>query len=183
MVKTRQASPSGSKPEKNRVRKNNLPAGLKSTPLTARKTQSPEGFSHGTDVVPHIAGKSEAPRKNTGKAKVSHPEEDMNGNGKIRFKSLVINGTKYRTRLNQKFERRKSWQSPDPRKISSGIPGTVIKVYVEEGQEVKAGDQMLILEAMKMKNRIMFHTGGTVKAVHVKEGEKIPKDFLMLELG
>ena len=105
-----------------------------------------------------------------------------NGNGKVRYRSLVINGTKYRTQLNYKFEKRKTWQSPDPRKISSAIPGTVIKIYVEQGQEVKAGEQMLILEAMKMKNRIVFHTGGTVKALYVKEGEKIPKDFLMLEL-
>ena len=104
------------------------------------------------------------------------------GNGKVRCKSLVIDGTKYRTRINRKFENRKTWENPDNRKITSSIPGTVIKVYVQEGQEVRAGDQMLILEAMKMKNKIMFHTDGKVKAVHVKEGEKVPKDFLMLEL-
>lgn len=106
-----------------------------------------------------------------------------NGNGKVRCKSLVIHGTKYRTRLNRKFENRKTWGKPDPRKIISNIPGTIIKVYVQEGQEVKEGDQMLILEAMKMKNKVFFDTGGTVKSVHVREGEKIPKNFLMVELG
>jgi biotin carboxyl carrier protein len=104
------------------------------------------------------------------------------GNGKIRCKSLIIDGTRYRTRLNQKFEKRKSWESPDPRKITSSIPGTILRLDIKEGQEVQAGDPMLILEAMKMKNKIMFHTGGTVKSIHVKEGEKVPKDHLMVEL-
>ena len=105
-----------------------------------------------------------------------------NGNGKLRCKSLVIDGTKYRTRLNQKFESRKPWEPPNPKKISSSIPGTIIKIDVKVGQKVNEGEQMLILEAMKMKNKILFNTSGTVKSIHVKEGERIPKDFLMLEL-
>ena len=47
---------------------------------------------------------------------------------------------------------------------------------------MKEGDQMLILEAMKMRNRIMFHSGGRVKSIRVSEGERIPKDYLMVEL-
>ena len=105
-----------------------------------------------------------------------------NGNGKMRYKSLVIDGTKYRTHLNYKFEKRRAWEDPDSRKITSSIPGTVIKIFVKEGQVVKEGDQMLILEAMKMKNKIMFNADGTVKTIHVKEGEKVPKDFLMVEM-
>lgn len=108
---------------------------------------------------------------------------DLNGdfgNGKVRYKTLVIDGTKYRTNYNQKFEKRKAWENPDHRKISSQIPGTILKILVEPGQEVQAGDQMLILEAMKMKNKILFHDAGTVKEILVKEGDKIPKDHLML---
>ena len=104
------------------------------------------------------------------------------GNGKVRCKSLVIDGTKYRTRLNKKFENRRPWESPDPRKIVSNIPGTVVKINIKEGQEVSEGEQMLVLEAMKMKSRILFHMGGTVKSIHVKEGEKIRKNILMVEL-
>ena len=101
---------------------------------------------------------------------------------KTRCKSLVIDGTKYLTRLNAKFENRKKWEVPDPQKILSTIPGTVVKIFIKEGQEVKEGDQMLILEAMKMNNRIMFHHGGRVKYIRVSEGERIPKDHLMVEL-
>ena len=53
---------------------------------------------------------------------------------------------------------------------------------VKVGQKVSEGEQMLILEAMKMKNTILFHIDGTVKSIHVKEGEKISKDHLMVEM-
>jgi len=101
---------------------------------------------------------------------------------KVRCKSLVIDGTKYRTQYNKKFQNRKKWDNPDPRKILSFIPGTIVKVYVKEGQEVKPGDNMLILEAMKMKNKVVFHREATVKSIKVKEGEKVPKNHLMIEL-
>ncbi len=103
-------------------------------------------------------------------------------NGKVRCKSLDIDGTKYKTRLNYKFENRKSYEPPDSRKITSSISGTIFKVLVEEGQKVKQGEQMLVLEAMKMKNNILFHTEGTVKTIHVREGEKVFKNRLLVEL-
>ena len=53
---------------------------------------------------------------------------------------------------------------------------------VEEGQKVKEGDQILVLEAMKMKNKILFSEDGTVKSIHVKEGEKVSKNRLMVTL-
>ena len=110
--------------------------------------------------------------------------ENNNGNGekKVRCKSLIIEGTKYRTLLNRKFEERKKWEAHDPKLVMSTIPGTIVKIFVSEGQEVSEGEQMLILEAMKMKNYILFHTGGKVKSIKVTEGEKVPKDYLMLEL-
>ena len=103
---------------------------------------------------------------------------------KPRFSSLVIQeqGAKYKTLLTEKYKNRKVWEQPDERKIKSLIPGTVIKVYVEEGQKVKEGDLMMILEAMKMKNKIYFPMDGTVKKIYVSEEEKVPKDHLMIEL-
>jgi biotin carboxyl carrier protein len=155
MAKTRKTSSSRSKPVRNRAQKSANPSQPTPGGTGVKKTGNP---------VTLIEGNGDFT------------------NGKVRYKSLVIDGTKYRTRLNKKFEKRKSWEKPDSRKITSTIPGTIIKVYIEEGQEVKPGDQMLILEAMKMKNKIMFHDGGTVKSLHVREGEKIPKDHLMVVL-
>ncbi|PLX16989.1 MAG: acetyl-CoA carboxylase biotin carboxyl carrier protein subunit [Marinilabiliales bacterium] len=103
---------------------------------------------------------------------------------KIRYNSLVLQeqGAKYKTLLTEKYKNRKRWEKPDLKKIKSLIPGTVIKVYVEEGQKVKEGDLMMVLEAMKMKNKIYFPMDGTVKKIYVKEEEKVPKDHLMIEL-
>lgn len=111
---------------------------------------------------------------------------ETNGNGgdkKARCKTLIIDGDKYRTRYNTKFKNRKTWKNPNPKKITSSIPGTIIKIYTRVGQEVKKGDPILILEAMKMKNKILFNIDGKVKSIKVKEGEKVPKDHVMLELA
>jgi biotin carboxyl carrier protein len=101
---------------------------------------------------------------------------------KPRFKSLIIDGTKYRTIYNHKFENRKKFKLHDPYRIVSYIPGTIVRVVAKEGQEVHRGDMVLILDAMKMKNRLLIEKHGIIKAIHVKEGEKIPKDYLMIEL-
>ncbi len=102
---------------------------------------------------------------------------------KARCKTLIIDGDRYRTRYNSKFEKRKIWKNPNPKKVTSSIPGTIVKVYTKVGQEVKKGDPMLILEAMKMRNKILFHTDGKVKAIKVKEGEIVPKNHLLLEMA
>jgi biotin carboxyl carrier protein len=102
---------------------------------------------------------------------------------KSRCKTLIIDGDKYRTRYNTKFEKRKIWNNPNPKKVTSSIPGTIVKVYTKAGQEVKKGDPMLILEAMKMRNKILFHIDGKVKAIRVKEGEIVPKNHLLLEMA
>lgn len=104
------------------------------------------------------------------------------GDKKQRCNILIIDGTKYRTFYNSKFENRKKYEAPDPNKIISYLPGTVVKLFVKEGQEVKRGDDILILEAMKMKTRMIFGTSGKVKSINVSEGVKVPKDFLMIEL-
>jgi len=111
----------------------------------------------------------------------SDPIEEC-GDKKIRWKSLVVDGIKYRTHHNKKFENRVKWTNPDQCKVFSVIPGTVLKILTSEGEKVSTGDNMIILEAMKMKNKIVFSRDGIVKKISVKEGEKIPKGYLMVEL-
>jgi pyruvate carboxylase subunit B len=102
-----------------------------------------------------------------------------------KFDGLVdfpILSMKYKTRLTKKFTNRKKYEAPNIKDVKSYIPGTVIKVYAKKGRKKKKGETLLILEAMKMRNRILMPVDGKIKAVHVKEGEMIPKDFLMVEL-
>jgi biotin carboxyl carrier protein len=96
--------------------------------------------------------------------------------------SLIIEGSKYKTQLTKKYLNRKNWEAPDPKKLYSYIPGTILKIMVEEGQSVSELDEVIILEAMKMRNRITVPVSGVIKKVYIKEGERVPKGELMLEL-
>ena len=95
---------------------------------------------------------------------------------------FAITARKYKTLLTNKYKNRKFWVNPSPYEIQSYIPGTIIEVFVKEGRVVKEGDPLLILESMKMQNRIDMPFTAKIKKINVKAGERIPKDFLMIEL-
>jgi len=102
-----------------------------------------------------------------------------------KFDGLIdfpILSMKYRTLVTKKFLNRKKYEVPNMKHVKSYIPGTVIKVMAKRGKKLKKGDTMLILEAMKMRNKIIMPFDGKIKVVHVKAGEMIPKDFLMVEI-
>lgn len=106
----------------------------------------------------------------------------MTTQAKPRAKTLNIDGTKYKTSFNAKFENRVKWKEPDQRKIIAFIPGTILKVHVKKGDELKEGDRILVLEAMKMRNNLTVPINGKVKKVNVAEGEAVPKGHLLIEL-
>ena len=57
--------------------------------------------------------------------------------------------------------------------ITAQMPGVILKVYVKEGDEVKAGDPLCVLVAMKMENEICSPKDGTVKEVYINETDKM----------
>jgi len=91
-----------------------------------------------------------------------------------------VHTMEYQTKVTKKYANRKPWQAPDPNEIKSYIPGTIIKINVKVGDQVKEGDSILVLEAMKMQNQIAMPFDGIVKEILVKEGSKIPKNELMV---
>ena len=58
-------------------------------------------------------------------------------------------------------------------KVNSPLPGVIVEVSVKEGQAVKAGQKVAVLEAMKMENEIPAPKDGTITAVHVQKGDSI----------
>jgi biotin carboxyl carrier protein len=106
-------------------------------------------------------------------------EDHDNGAGKKKYRSLTIDGTRYRTQLTEKFKQRDKWDNPHKGKVHSEFPGTVVKVDVEEGEEIEKGDRLYIYEAMKMKNRAYSPVGGMVKEVRIKEADIIRKGDLL----
>ena len=57
--------------------------------------------------------------------------------------------------------------------INSPLPGVIIEVSVKEGQAVKSGQKVAVLEAMKMENDILAEKDGTVTAIHVHKGDSV----------
>ena len=65
--------------------------------------------------------------------------------------------------------------------LKAPMPGLVLKVLVTEGQAVKKGDGLLILEAMKMENIIKASSDGIVKKIHIEEKNIVDKNQKMIE--
>lgn len=68
------------------------------------------------------------------------------------------------------------------KEIKAPMPGLVVEVVVQEGQEVAEGDKLLILSAMKMENSIMIQTPAIIKKINVKAGDAVDKGQIMIEL-
>lgn len=68
-------------------------------------------------------------------------------------------------------------------KVNSPLPGSVISVAVKEGQAVKKGDTLLVLESMKMENPILADCDGTVSKIAVAPGQSVMQDDLLVVIA
>jgi pyruvate carboxylase subunit B len=66
--------------------------------------------------------------------------------------------------------------------VKAIMPGSITRVLVEEGAEVSAGDVLLVLEAMKMENELHAPVSGVVKAIHVRPGEAVEMNAVLVEV-
>ncbi len=79
--------------------------------------------------------------------------------------------------------------APSPAPAASGnsivapMPGKVIKVVVQKGQQITTGDTVVILEAMKMEQEIKATAGGTVSDIPVAAGQTVTKNQPLIVLG
>lgn len=67
--------------------------------------------------------------------------------------------------------------------ISAPMPGTILSINVTVGQKLKAGDILLILEAMKMENEIVAPVDGTVTSIHTTKGTSVNTGDALVTLG
>jgi pyruvate carboxylase subunit B len=66
--------------------------------------------------------------------------------------------------------------------VRAPMPGLVLDVLVEEGDEVETDQGLLVLEAMKMENELKAPSGGIVGAIHVESGAAVDKEALLIEI-
>ena len=103
---------------------------------------------------------------------------------------VTVNGQTYQVEVPQnkasapKMARATSGaaQVGGPKNINSELPGTVTKVVAANGQHVKKGDVLLVIEAMKMANDIVSDVEGTVQRIAVAEGQSVNQGDLLVEL-
>lgn len=76
--------------------------------------------------------------------------------------------------------KRKSASAPGD--VSTTMPGNIVEVLVKEGDQVKAGQAVLITEAMKMETEVQAPIAGTVKAIHVAKGDRVTPGEVLVEI-
>ena len=67
--------------------------------------------------------------------------------------------------------------------LTAPMPGKILEVQVCEGQSVKSGDVLMVMEAMKMEHKIVASNDGVVESIHFKEGDQVPQGAELLSLS
>lgn len=103
-----------------------------------------------------------------------------NQTDKPAYTDLVVDDVVYRTTITKAYANRKAYKVKDPGMVTSFMPGNIQEVFVNVGDEVREGDRLCILEAMKMKNIIVAPFNGVVKSIHVSVGDRVPKNHVLV---
>ncbi len=96
----------------------------------------------------------------------------------VSYSFSVETPTSYRRK---KFLKKKNKGSKE-KYLYAPMPGKIVDILIEEGNEVKAGDAVIILEAMKMQNEIAIIQSGKIKQIKVQPGDNVMKDDILIEL-
>jgi biotin carboxyl carrier protein len=112
---------------------------------------------------------------------------------------IEVNGTPYTVEMEQEIKTTKTPKLIRPEKpaqkapveiqkgsglskITAPLPGTIFKIIVKECDDVKKGDTVLVMEAMKMENNILAEKEGNVKKILVQEGDSVLQGDLLIEI-
>jgi biotin carboxyl carrier protein len=102
--------------------------------------------------------------------------------------TIMINGVWYYFSIETpiSYKRRKylskTVSSSKMEKVSAPMPGKILDIMAEENSDIKQGEAIVILEAMKMQNEILASVSGKVKKVHIKQGDLVMKDDILIEI-
>lgn len=112
---------------------------------------------------------------------------------------IELNGTPYTVEMEQEIKTSKTPKLIRPEKpeqkapteiqkgsglskIIAPLPGTIFKIIAKEGDAVKKGDPVLIMEAMKMENNVLAEKEGVIKKILVQEGDSVLQGDLLMEI-
>lgn len=101
--------------------------------------------------------------------------------------SIKVNGNVYKVQVTTQLDlllKQLGMDNLNTNKIAqikAPMPGLVLKVLIKEGDEVKKGDSLVVLEAMKMENIIKSPADAVVKKIEVAQGDKIEKNTVLIQ--
>ena len=112
--------------------------------------------------------------------------------------NIEVNGTTYEVEIHKEVKETKTptivrHKVPLPKepktlttsqitKVTTPLPGTIMEVFVKEGDKVEKEAKLLMMEAMKMEISILAEKSGTVKKINVKPGESVLQGDTLMEL-
>ena len=118
---------------------------------------------------------------------VSYNMEVIKYNPEEKKLDVKINNTSYTLDIKDKYDDLlhslglDSLASKKVNDIKAPMPGMVLNVLVSEGQEVKKGDAILVLEAMKMENVLKSPTDGVIKKIAISKGIAVEKNQILIQ--
>ena len=115
---------------------------------------------------------------------------------------VVVNGTQYEVDVEREKEEAKPVIAPRPKaapapaaasapaagdangtKAVAPLPGTIMQIFVNVGDEVKRGDKILMYEAMKMENNFLAEVDGVIKDIKVRVGDNVLQGAVLVVIG
>ena len=95
----------------------------------------------------------------------------------------TVNGKAYDINVKAGIEQKASSGSAEGEEVKAALPGNVLRLEVEEGDEVAEGDVLLVVEAMKMETEVKSPKAGTVQTIEVAQGDKIITGQTLVVIG
>lgn len=117
----------------------------------------------------------------------SYNAEVVSENHEEKTSVVKINGKLYEVGIEDQFDSllkamgMAAGSGKVAKEVKAPMPGLVLNISVVEGQEIKKGDNLLVLEAMKMENMLKSVTEGVIKKIYVSKGDKVEKNQVLIE--
>ena len=120
---------------------------------------------------------------------ISYRVEIVSFSKEEKLASIKVNGQTYSIAIKDRFDDLlhqlglDNLQSSKVAELKAPMPGLVLSVLVKEGDEVKKGDNLFVLEAMKMENIIKSPADVTIKSIKIKPSDKVEKNQVLIQFS
>lgn len=119
----------------------------------------------------------------------SHNAEVIRRDDREKVFHIRVNGNVYKLQARDKYDEllhelgMDNLKSKKATDLKAPMPGLVVEVSVKEGEEVKQGDRLVVLEAMKMENILKAPADAVIKKIHVTKGNAVEKNEVLVVFG